>query len=135
MSKSRIGVTLFGAALLFSASAFAGNGNKGSLKLSETVTVEGTTLKPGDYQVEWNGNGPDVQATILKGGRTVATFPAHVTEQAAAAETDGYGYRRSDQPNGGNTLTAIYFGGKHYALQVESAAASQQNQSNSAPAK
>jgi Neuraminidase (sialidase) len=118
MRMSRIGVTLFGAALLFSSSAFAGgNDNKGSLRLDEKVTVDGTALNPGSYKVEWTGDGPEVKVSILKGGQTVATFPAHVTEQKSTQAADAYASAK--QPDGGKTLTAIYFGGKHYSLQVE----------------
>ena len=125
MKMLRIGVTLFGAALLFASSAFAGgNGNKGSLRLDEKVTVDGTPLNPGSYKVEWTGNGPEVKVSILQGGQTVASFPAHVAEQKATPPADAYA--SSSQPNGDKALTAIYFGGKHYSLQVEPASADQQ---------
>ena len=128
MKKSRIGITLFGAALLFSASAFAGNGNKGALRLDENVTVDGTPLQPGNYRVEWNGNGPDVQVSLLKGNQTVATFPAHLAEQTQPNQADAYG--STDEPNGSKSLTAIYFSGKRYFLQIEDNAANQRNTSN-----
>jgi hypothetical protein len=134
MSKmSRIGITLCGAALLLAASAFAGDTNKGTLRLDEKVTIAGTSLDPGNYKVEWNGNGPDVQVNVLKGHETVATFPAHLQQEANPMRSDGYG--SADQPNGGKTLTAIYFGGKHYALQVEPSTAQQQSGNNPGPSK
>jgi hypothetical protein len=134
MKLSRIGVTLFGAALLFSSSAFAGgNSNKGSLRLDDKVTVAGTSLNPGNYKVEWTGSGPEVKVSILQGGQTVATFPAHVAEQKATPPADAYG--SSTQPNGDKALTAIYFGGKHFSLQVEPAAADLQAGSNSTASK
>ncbi|MGB9421904.1 MAG: hypothetical protein WBR26_00040 [Candidatus Acidiferrum sp.] len=126
MRMSRIGVTFFGAALFFSASAFAGNSDKGTLRLGEKVTVDGTPLSPGNYKVEWNGNGQDVQVTLLQGNRKVATFPAHLTEETAASDNDAYG--AANQPNGDKSLTAIYFGGKHYSLQVEPTAANRESQ-------
>jgi hypothetical protein len=132
MRMSRIGVTLFGAALLFSGSAFAGNGNdnKGKLRLDEKVSVDGTPLAAGSYNVAWTGTGSDVQVTLTQGKNTVATFPAHVAEQPNASQSNGYG--STSQPNGDRSLTAIYFGGKRYSLQVEPASASQPNQNNSA---
>jgi hypothetical protein len=133
MKMSRIGVSLFGAAVLFSASAFAGPTNKGSLHLEDNVTVDGTSVKPGNYTVEWSSSGPDVQVKLIRGRDTVATFPARLTEQNIAATADAYG--SADQPNGGKTLTSIYFGGKHYALQVEPANAQQSQQSSAAPSK
>jgi len=132
MRMSRIGVTLFGVALLCSTSAFAGDENKGILRLDEKLTVAGTALNPGEYKLEWSGSGPDVQVKVLKGHDTVATFPAHVTEQKVPVKANAYG---SDAAaDGGKTLTSVYFGGKHYALQVEPVAA-QNRQGNSTASK
>jgi hypothetical protein len=134
MNKSKIGLTLLAGALLFCTSAFAGNnGKKCTLRLEENVTVDGTPLQPGSYKVEWSGSGSDVQVTLTQGSHTVATFPAHVTDQKAPVTSNAYG--STDQPNGGKALTAIYFGGKHYALQVEPNTSAQQSQPGSAPAK
>lgn len=133
MKMSRIGVTLFGAALLLSSSAFAGNSNKGSLRLDDKITVGGTAVNPGNYKVEWSGNGPEVQVSLLQGSRTVATFPAHVAEQATAPQSNAYGSQ--SEPNGDKALTAIYFSGKHFSLEVASASASQATPGNSGAAK
>lgn len=135
MKLSRISVAVFGAALLFSASAFAKNTeNKGTLNLDDNVTVAGTSLSPGHYKVEWKGSGPDVTVSLLKGNQTVATFPAKLTEQKAAATADAYG--AINQPNGAKTLNSIYFGGKHYVLQIPANGTAQQNTQDSAsPAK
>jgi len=126
MKLSRIGIAVFGAALLFSASAFAKDTNKGTLQLEDKVTVDGTPLNPGNYKVEWQGSGPDVTVNILKGNQTVATFPAKLTEQKAPASANAYG--ATDEPNGGKVLNSIYFGGKHYALTVQPESAAQHNQ-------
>jgi hypothetical protein len=129
MKLSRIRITVAGAALLFTSSAFAADTNKGTLRPSEDVNVGGTPLRAGNYKVEWNGSGPDVQVTLHQGRKTVATFPAHLTEQKEAMTADAYG--SVAQPHGQKELTAIYFGDKHYALQVEPGTAQdQQNNSN-----
>lgn len=131
MKLSRIGVAFLGLAFLFSSAAFAGDENKGTLRLQDKLTVAGTPLNPGEYRVEWSGSGPDVQVKLIKGHDTVATFPAKLAEQKIAITANGYG---SDADN--KALTAIYFGGKHYSLQVEPTAAPQQiQQSNSNPSK
>ena len=54
-----------GLALLLATSAFAAN--KGSLSVQEPVTINGTQLKPGDYKVQWDGNGPSVELSITQG--------------------------------------------------------------------
>ena len=128
MKASKIGISILGAALLCSAGVFAAENNKGSLHLDDKVTIDGTPVNPGDYKVEWTGSGPDVQATILKGKQTVASFPAHITEQASPNAANAYG--STDQPDGAKKLTAIYFGGKRFSLQVEQNAAAQQTNTN-----
>lgn len=129
MRMSRIGVSLFGVALLCSAGAFAGdNANRGTLRLDDKVTVAGTALNPGEYKLEWSGNGPDVQVKVLKGRDTVATFPAHVLEQKVPLKANGYGSDAA--PDGGKALTSVYFGGKHYSLQLEPVSAQQGQPSN-----
>jgi hypothetical protein len=125
MKKSAIAVTLFSAALLFSSGAIAGEGNKGTLHLDSSVSVEGKKIDAGTYKVEWTGSGSDVQVTLLRGKNTVATFPAHVTEQANANAGDAYG--TAAQPDGTRTLTAIYLGGKKTVLEIGQNGTSQQS--------
>ena len=83
MKISRALTFLFSAALLLSSAAIAGEANKGTLRLSENVVIQGKALNPGKYTVEWDGSGPTVQVTLLSGKEKVATFPAHLTEQAS----------------------------------------------------
>ncbi|MGA9814064.1 MAG: hypothetical protein WBQ64_14855 [Terriglobales bacterium] len=80
--------------LLLPASTFARDKNEGNLKLSETVRVGSTQLEAGNYKVQWNGAGPNVNVDILQNEKTVATtsaklvgytsgYDAVVTEPAA----------------------------------------------------
>ena len=55
ISRSFIGFA--GAMLLVASGAFAPNATKGTLRLYETVSVQGKQLPPGNYKVEWNGTG------------------------------------------------------------------------------
>lgn len=116
MKISRLSLIASGAALVFAASAFAGNGNKGGLHLAETVTVEGKQLAPGNYKVEWEGNGPDVQLNIVRGKTMVATVPARLVPEPVAHQGDGYGSLA--QADGSKTLTTVFFDGKKYNLEV-----------------
>src|SRR3979490_769222 len=75
VSRNLFSVAL--ASLLLGASAFAAPATKGTLKLFEPVTVQGKQLAPGQYTVEWNGEGPNVQLTIASGKNEVANVPAH----------------------------------------------------------
>jgi hypothetical protein len=54
-----------GFALLMASNVFAAT--KGSLQISHLLMVNGTTLKPGDYKVEWEGSGSNVEVSIMQG--------------------------------------------------------------------
>jgi len=107
--------------LLLAANAIAGNTNKGTLKLDETVTLGGKPLPAGRYQVEWTGTGPAVELSISNGRETVAKVPAQVLTLAKAEPTSGYA--TSADPAGNKTLTEIFFGGKKYELSIGNASA------------
>jgi opacity protein-like surface antigen len=62
-------------ALLFSVSAFAADKNQHSVTIPIPVQVGNTQLEPGDYKVEWQGAGSEVQVNFLYNGKTVATVP------------------------------------------------------------
>ena len=116
MKGSRNLVTLVGASLLLAASAFAAGTGKGTLHLFESVEVQGKQLPPGDYKVEWNGEGPNVELNITSGRQTVASVPALVVTVSEKNRTDGYASKQSN--DGKNALTEIFFGGKNYELRV-----------------
>ena len=101
-------------AVMLASSAFAAT--KGSLSLSNPVLVNGTTLKPGDYKVQWDGTGPNVELSILKGKNVVAKVPAHVVELPSAASNDAAVTHTND--SGPNTLAGIRFSGKKTALEL-----------------
>jgi hypothetical protein len=123
MKLSKLSLAFFGSALLLSSAALAGESNKGSLVLYESVSVEGKTLNPGKYTITWDGSGPNVQVTVSQGKQTVATFPAHVTEQASRNTEDAYG--SAADTTGARSLVAIYPNGKRFSLELESKSASQ----------
>jgi hypothetical protein len=123
MKLSKLSLAFFGSALLLSSAVLAGEPNKGSLQLYEKVSVEGKALNPGKYTVTWEGTGPNVQVTVLQGKQAVATFPAHVTEQATRNSEDAYG--SAAETDGSRTLTAIYPNGKRFSLEIGQTAASQ----------
>ena len=117
MKLSKLALAFFGSALLFSSAVLAGDSNKGSLQLYEKTNVEGKLLNPGHYSITWEGSGADVQVTVREGKQVVATFPAHVTEQANTNSQDAYS--TSTAPDGSKLLIAIYPSGKRFFLQVD----------------
>ncbi|HWN75599.1 MAG TPA: hypothetical protein VNO13_07640 [Candidatus Udaeobacter sp.] len=128
MKLSKLSLAFFGSALLLSSAAVAGDSNKASIQLYEKVNVEGKALNPGKYTITWDGSGPNVQVTVLQGKQTVATFAAHLTEQATRNTEDAYG--SAADTDGARTLTAIYPNGKRFSLEIEQNAASQPSTSS-----
>jgi hypothetical protein len=110
---------LLGLALLLATSLFAAN--KGSLQVNESVAVGGKQLPAGDYTVQWEGNGPNVDLNILRGKNVVATVPAHVVDLerspdrgSAVTSVNGEGHK---------ALNEIRFGGRKYALAINAESA------------
>jgi hypothetical protein len=109
VSKSLV----MGLALMLASSAFASD--KGKLELVNPVTVNGTTLKPGEYKLEWSGTG-NVELNIMKGKNVLAKVPAHVVDLNAPSPNDAAITTKSD--NGTKTLAGVRFEGKKYALEL-----------------
>ena len=81
-------------ALLSTVSALARDKNQHSVHISDSVQVGGTQLKPGNYKLEWQGTGPEVQVNFVRDGKTVATAPGtlktndpHVTQDDMVTNT------------------------------------------------
>jgi len=123
MSKSLV----LGVALLLASSAFAAT--KGNMQLGHPVTVNGTNLKPGDYKLQWEGNGPNVELSIMQGKNVVAKVPAHVVELQSPAANDAT-LTRGDG-SGTPSLAGIRFQGKKFALDLTESGASMQTGSSS----
>lgn len=96
--------------------------HKGGLTIGSAVQVGGTQLQAGDYALKWDGDGPNVQVSIVRGGKVVATVPARVVDlgqksQYSQAET-------SAGANGERSLTRVRFEGKSFALDIGEGTAS-----------
>jgi hypothetical protein len=80
--------------------------NSEKVTFSETVTIKGTQLPPGDYRVEWQGAGTAVEASILRAGKVVASVPATLV----TGKTDFNGaFEAKDGENNSHILDAIYW--------------------------
>ena len=115
MKVSRNLFSLAIASLLLWATAFAAP-TKGTLKLFESVSVQGKQLAPGQYTVEWNGEGPNVELSITNGKQAVASIPARVVP--VGAKNTASGYSSAKQQDGSTALTSVFFQGKAYELHV-----------------
>jgi len=114
MKLSRIGMTVVAGMLLFAAGAFAQE--KGSLALTENLTVQGKVLTPGNYKLEWEGKGPNVQLNIIRDNATLATVPATIVTSAVPNSSNGYGARK--EADGSKVLEAYYPQGKKFSLDL-----------------
>ncbi len=65
-------------ALLTPLSLFAADKTTRSVTIGDPVTIGTTQLKPGNYKLEWEGNGPAVTVNFMRNGKTIATAPAHL---------------------------------------------------------
>ncbi|HXM67865.1 MAG TPA: hypothetical protein VN911_14115 [Candidatus Acidoferrum sp.] len=110
VSKSLV----MGLALLLASSAFAAT--KANLQLSNPVLVNGTQLKPGDYKIQWDGSGPNVELSIIQGKNVVAKVPAHIVELANPAAYDAAVTHKND--SGPNSLAGVRFQGKKMAIEL-----------------
>ena len=65
----------------FSLLTFASDKNSDTVRFSDTVKIAGTQVRAGEYHLVWEGAGPDVQVSFMRGKKTVVTAPAKVVEQ------------------------------------------------------
>jgi hypothetical protein len=104
-------------AVLCSLSAFARDKNQHSVNISDAVQIGATQLQPGNYKVEWQGTGPDVQVTFLQNGRTVATVPGTLKTNDAQVSQDAI---VTDNASANKKLNEIDFAHDKQALIFQS---------------
>jgi len=105
---------VMGLALLLASSAFAGT--KATVSLLSPASVNGTKLKPGEYKLEWDGSGPNVEVSIMQGKTLLAKVPAKLVDVASPAENNAAVVRHND--DGTSTLSEARFAGKKFVLQL-----------------
>lgn len=105
---------VLGLALVLTSSAFAAT--KANLHVNNTLTVNGTNLKPGDYKLQWDGSGPDVEVSIVQGKNVVAKVPGKVVELSNVPASDATVTRHNN--DGSSSLAGARFEGKKFALEI-----------------
>ena len=103
-----------GLALTLASSAFAAS--KANLTLNNPTSINGTKLKAGDYRLEWDGSGPNVEVSILQGKKVVTKVPAKIVELDKAPSNDAALLKQNG--DGSTTLAGARFQGKKYALEL-----------------
>ena len=96
MKQVRYSTLLFILGLMLSVGGFAKDNNRHSVEIPDSVQVGGTQLKPGKYDVQWQGTGPEIQVSFLHDGKLVAKVPGtlktndpHVTQDDIVTDTTG----------------------------------------------
>jgi hypothetical protein len=110
VSKSLV----MGLALLIASSAFAAT--KATMTLINPASVNGTKLKAGEYKLQWEGNGPAVEVSIMQGKNVVTKVQAKLVDLSTPAQNNAAIVQKSD--DGTSTLSGARFEGKKYALQL-----------------
>ena len=110
VSKSLV----MGLALLLASSAFAAT--KANLVLSSPATINGTKLKPGEYQLQWDSSGPNVEISILRGKTVLAKVQGKVVDLSFPSQNNAAVVTHND--DGTSTLAGARFQGKKFALDI-----------------
>jgi len=114
---------VLGLALLLASSAFAAT--KAQLQLQSPATVNGTKLKPGEYKLQWDGTGPNVEVSIMKGKNVLAKVPAKLVDLPSPAQNDAAVVKNND--DGTSSLAGVRFEGKKFALDLSGSSDSMQS--------
>ena len=105
---------MMGLALLLASSAFAAT--KADLILQSPTTINGTKLKAGEYKVQWDGSGPNVEVSITQGKKVLAKVPAKVVDLKTASQNNAAVVKTND--DGTSTLAGARFEGKKFAIEL-----------------
>jgi hypothetical protein len=116
--KSHIGLSLksifLAVTVLAAGSALAAN--KGSLELQHPTTVAGKQLASGNYTVQWEGSGDQVDLKIYHGKDVVVSTPARVLKvDHPTASNSAVVAANADKTY---SLSEIRFAGKKFALGI-----------------
>jgi hypothetical protein len=115
LSKSAKIIMMVCLALAFVGSSFAADAHKANFQISQSVQVNGTELSPGDYVAKWTGDGPDVQLSITRNGKEIATVPAKLVQLDRKSREDASETRANGS---GRELNSLQFAGKKYSLEI-----------------
>ncbi|HVO64052.1 MAG TPA: hypothetical protein VMT53_24235 [Terriglobales bacterium] len=117
-------------ALLLATSAFAGDTHKGSVQFFNDVQLNGKQLPAGEYQVKWEGTGSNVEMSILRNNKVLATAPAQLVDLAQKPNNNAA--LINNNADGSRSVSQIRFAGKKYALEVGRESAQNQMKSSEA---
>jgi len=115
-----------GLAVLMATAAFASN--KASLHFDEAVEVNGQQLPAGEYQLRWEGAGPNVELEFMQGKKEVARTSA---KEIQLDQPSAYDAAVVEHSKGKATVSEIRFAGKKNALALGSSERASMGESSS----
>ena len=81
--------------------------NGHSIEIYDVLQIGGTKLKPGNYKVEWQGTGPQVQVSFHRDGKTLVTVPGTLKTSYDDVKRDAILTQATNA--GTSTLKEIHF--------------------------
>lgn len=85
--------------------AGAADKNEGKFTLASPAQISSQQIGSGDYTVRWEGSGPSVQVSILRGKKVVATSTAKLVTSTTPAQYDQVIVKQHE--NGSRTVEEI----------------------------
>ena len=98
--------------LALSFSAWANNGK--TLSFRTNVTLNGSKLASGYYEISWVSHSPEATVTFTRAGQVMATAMGKWVDRGVKYHADAVVY--STNPDGTHTLLELRFAGKTQAL-------------------
>ncbi len=110
--KSRKLSLLMFVVLAVNLSAWANNSK--TLSLRTEVTLNGSKLSTGYYEIRWVSHSPEATVSFVRAGHETVTAMGKWVARGAKYTTDAFVY--TNNPDGSHTLLEIRFAGQKQAL-------------------
>jgi hypothetical protein len=88
------------------------------INLNSPNQLNGTTINPGTYKLNYTTNGNTAQVNIIQGKKTVATATGEVVEVQNVPQRDSVVSKMN--PDGSRTMYEVQFAGKKQAIRFNS---------------
>ena len=88
--------------------------NTKTLSFRTDVTLNGSILPSGFYEISWVSHSPDATVTFVKAGHVMMTAMGKWVDRGAKYQADSLVY--TNNPDGSHTLIEIRFAGQKQAL-------------------
>jgi len=105
---------ILGVAILSVASISAFALGSRTFHVSVPVSLNGTQMAAGDYEVSWQTHSPEATVTFTKGRKVIATAPGRLVERDVKYDHDMMVYEAN--ADGSYTISELRFAGKRQVI-------------------